>query len=79
VKNADVATDAISQVTVLVNGKARSVTAGINLAELLNALSLEAGSVATAVNGEFVAATRRQTVQLGGGDRIDCFRQITGG
>jgi sulfur carrier protein len=66
-------------IMVRVNGQAQSVSPGTTLAGLLYLLEQEAASVATAVNGEFVPAAQRAARTLADGDRIDCFRQITGG
>jgi len=59
------------------------VPQGSTLAEALPALLagsvLDAGSVATAVNGDFVARADRAHHVLHEGDAVLCFAPITGG
>lgn len=60
-----------------------SLPAGSTLADavehLLQGSSRRADTVATAVNGEFVARTARSTHALQDGDAVLCFSPITGG
>jgi sulfur carrier protein len=62
----------------LVNGEPREVAAG-NLAEALQALDYADAIVATAVNGEFVAARKREAAALNEGDRIEIVAPRQGG
>lgn len=49
------------------------------VAQLLQGGAREAHSIATAVNGEFVARTARAHHTLHDGDTVLCFSPITGG
>jgi sulfur carrier protein len=62
-----------------VNGEPVVDAEGMSLAELLIRLGEPAGSVATALNGQFVARDSRGDVQLARGDRITVFKAIVGG
>lgn len=61
------------------NGERHHVAPGTTLAQLLDGSAQEGASYATAVNGDFVPRTQRAHRALANGDRVDCFRQITGG
>lgn len=61
------------------NGQEHQVAPGTTLAQLLEPLQQEGSNYATAINGEFVPRTQRAHRALANGDRVDCFRQITGG
>ena len=54
-------------------------TASLSLAELLASLDYKAGSVATAVNGEFVAITERDQTRLNENDTVDVIAPMAGG
>lgn len=64
---------------VLVNGQVRTLCAPRTLAELIRELGHAPDSVATALNGEFVARGQRADRVLRDGDRVTCFQAITGG
>jgi len=64
---------------VLVNGQAHTLRAPRTLAELITELGHAPDSVATALNGEFVARGQRGERVLLNGDRVTCFQAITGG
>lgn len=64
---------------VLVNGQPRPLVAGTSLAELLRQVGAAPDSVATAVNGEFVARAVRADRRLQPGDEITLFQPIVGG
>ena len=65
---------------VLLNGQPRELREGCTLAELLQGEPHPAGgTVATAVNGEFVPRVSRDAHVLNDGDAITCFQPITGG
>lgn len=64
---------------VLVNGQPRPLVAGASLATLLRELGAAPESVATAVNGEFVARAVRADRLLRPGDEVTLFQPIVGG
>jgi sulfur carrier protein len=64
--------------TVFVNGEPREVAAA-NLAEALQALEYAGAIVATALNGEFVPARKREAAELNEGDRIEIVAPRQGG
>jgi sulfur carrier protein len=64
---------------VLVNGQVHALSAPRTLAELIGELGHAPDSVATALNGEFVARSQRGERVLRDGDRVTCFQAITGG
>lgn len=64
---------------VLVNGQVHALSASLTLAELIGELGHAPDSVATALNGEFVARGQRSERVLCDGDRVTCFQAITGG
>ncbi|HKQ82322.1 MAG TPA: sulfur carrier protein ThiS [Steroidobacteraceae bacterium] len=63
---------------VLVNGEAREVSAATLEAALLE-LGYREAVVATAVNGEFVAANARSNASLADGDRLEILAPMQGG
>jgi sulfur carrier protein len=64
--------------TLLLNGEPREVAA-TTLAEALAELGYAGKIVATAVNGDFVAARKREAVRLAEGDRIEVLAPMQGG
>lgn len=64
---------------ITVNGEPRAVAQGDTLADLVAALGQPPQSLATAVNGEFVARAARAATQLRDGDAVFTFQPITGG
>jgi sulfur carrier protein len=64
--------------TLLLNGQPQEVAAR-TLAEALAELGYAGKVVATAVNGDFVAARRRDAVLLAEGDRIEVVAPMQGG
>lgn len=69
-------------ISVLVNGKAWEMPVGSDLAQLVEQVAstgLCVDSLATAVNGEFVARGLRAGHTLFEGDRVQCFQPIVGG
>ena len=64
---------------VLVNGQVHTLCVPRTLAELIGELGHAPDSVATALNGEFVARSQRSERVLRDGDRVTCFQAITGG
>ena len=63
---------------ILVNGASREVGAA-DLAAALEELGYGGAVVATAVNGEFVAAAERPGAQLADGDRLEVLAPMQGG
>ena len=63
---------------ILVNGVWRE-TAGPALAAMLEELGYGGRMVATAVNGEFVAAEERTRTTLADGDRLEVLAPMQGG
>ena len=64
--------------TLIVNGEPREVAAA-SLAEALQALDYADAIVATALNGEFVPARRREATPVKPGDRIEIVAPRQGG
>lgn len=64
--------------TLLLNGEPQEVAAK-TLAEALDELGYAGKIVATAVNGDFVAARKREAVRLAEGDRIEVVAPMQGG
>jgi sulfur carrier protein len=62
----------------IVNGEPHEVAAA-NLAEALQALDYAGAIVATALNGEFVPARKREAAVLNEGDRIEIVAPRQGG
>lgn len=63
---------------ILVNGASREVRAA-DLAAALEELGYAGAVIATAVNGEFVAATERQAARLAEGDELEVLAPMQGG
>ncbi len=64
--------------TLLVNGEPREIDAA-TLAEALEALGYGGAKVATALNGEFVPARKREATPVKDGDRIEILAPRQGG
>ena len=64
---------------VIVNGQAHTLRASSTLADLIGQLGHAPDSIATALNGEFVARSQRDARVVRDGDRVTCFQTITGG
>ncbi|MBV8909459.1 MAG: sulfur carrier protein ThiS [Gammaproteobacteria bacterium] len=63
---------------IIVNGAWRE-TAGVELASVLAELGYGAAVVATAINGEFVAAALRAQTPVTEGDRVEVLAPMQGG
>ena len=63
---------------IVVNGE-RHATEAATLAALLVEIELEEATLATAHNGEFVAADERDRIELKEGDRIEILAPMQGG
>lgn len=68
-----------SRLTITLNGQSSFWPPGSSLADVIDACGIAENSVATAVNGEFVALAQRAACRLNDGDRISCFQAIVGG
>ena len=64
--------------TLLVNGESRKINAA-TLAAALEALDYGEAKVATALNGEFVPAPKREATPVKDGDRIEILAPRQGG
>jgi len=62
----------------IVNGEPRAIEAA-NLADALQKLDYADAVVATALNGEFVPARKRETTPVKDGDRIEIVAPRQGG
>ena len=63
---------------ILVNGASREIRAA-ELTGALEELGYGGAVVATAVNGEFVPVSNRQTARLADGDRLEVLAPMQGG
>ena len=68
-----------SMLDVVVNGQAHTLRASSTLADLIGQLGHSPESVATAINGEFVARGQRGVRVVRDGDTVTFFQAITGG
>lgn len=68
-----------SNIQILIDEQPCELPAGSSLAALLNGLAREPHSVATAVNGRFVAREARPGTELHEGDQVLLFKPIVGG
>lgn len=68
----------LSETTITVNGEAMR-TAARTLADLVAALGYDAASIATAVNGDFVARGARTARALAAGDAVEIVAPRQGG
>jgi sulfur carrier protein len=66
-------------IAITLNGEARELPPGQTLADLIAELDAPPPSLATAVNGEFVAREARAGHRLRDGDAVFTFQPITGG
>ena len=64
--------------TIILNGEMREVSASV-LADALVELGYGTACVATAVNGDFVAAARRASTTLSTGDAVEVVAPRQGG
>ena len=66
-------------INVSLDGEMQQIRPATPLAELLRGLSLKPESVATALNGQFVAREARAQALLQDGDQVLLFKPIVGG
>lgn len=64
--------------TITINGQEQEVGAD-TLAGLVASLGLDGATIATALNGSFVAKAKRDRVALQPGDRIEILAPMQGG
>ena len=69
----------IEQILITVNGESQSISSGTSLAAVIAHAQLAEETVATAVNGTFVARNDRVARELLAGDAVFTFQAITGG
>lgn len=63
---------------IILNGERRRVT-GPTVADVLTEIGLAEVKVATALNGEFLPAARRDTTELADGDALEALTAMQGG
>ncbi len=66
-------------ISVIVNGKDRSVEGESNLLDLLRSLDLDPRAVAVELNKQIVRKAQLSTVRLNEGDRIELVHFVGGG
>lgn len=66
-------------VRIEVNGKAREVSAGTSVAELLSELELDERLVVVELNRQIVRRTEREDICLQAGDRVEIVHFVGGG
>jgi thiamine biosynthesis protein ThiS len=66
-------------IVVTVNGRQREIDAEVDLVGFLQALDVDARSVAVAHNGEVVPRDRYAAVTLREGDSVEIVRMVGGG
>ncbi|MBU7599533.1 sulfur carrier protein ThiS [Streptomyces sp. P38-E01] len=62
-----------------VNGRERSESAGLTLAQVVAGVTDAVGGVAAAVNENVVPRSRWDTTTLGDGDRVEILTAVQGG
>jgi sulfur carrier protein len=67
------------EINVSLDGQLQKIPAATPLEQLLTRLSLAPESVATALNGQFVARSARAAALLKDGDQVLLFKPIVGG
>ncbi|MCV2369800.1 sulfur carrier protein ThiS [Roseateles oligotrophus] len=67
------------EINVSLDGQLQRIPAATPLEHLLTQLSLAPESVATALNGQFVARSARAAALLKDGDQVLLFKPIVGG
>ncbi len=70
---------ASATMTLTVNGKPRSVRAGLSLPALLQELTIDRRAIAVALNGDVVPRDCLDEAALADGDRIEIVRMVGGG
>ncbi len=66
-------------IEIRLNGEPRQLEDGTTLDVLVKSLGQTPAALATAVNGNFVPRTQRQSCRLQQGDAVTTFQPITGG
>jgi sulfur carrier protein len=65
--------------TLSFNGESREFAAPLSLSALLQQLGYAPGTVAAAVNGQFIPRSRYAQIELADGDRVDVVAPMQGG
>jgi sulfur carrier protein len=65
--------------TVVVNGEARELAAGLTIDDVVRSLTDQERGVAVALNGEVVPRGAWATTTLWGGEHIEVLRAVQGG
>jgi sulfur carrier protein len=65
--------------TVVVNGEARELAAGVTIGDVVRSLTEEERGVAVALNGEVVPRAAWATTTLSGGEHVEVLRAVQGG
>jgi sulfur carrier protein len=71
--------DALSSLSIRVNGEARTVRAGSSVAELVALLGLGGRKLAVAVNRDVVPRAQHAFHRLRDGDRVEILEAVGGG
>ena len=66
-------------VAITVNGQPHELPFAVRLSDLVDRLGHAPRSIATALNGDFVACGDRESRVLRDGDQVTCFQAIVGG
>jgi len=66
-------------INVSVNGERKSLEAGLNITEMIEALAYKTQGFAVAVNMTFVPIAKYQEVRIEEGDKIDILAPVQGG
>lgn len=66
-------------VEIFVNGAARTISAGLTIAELLGELRVTERHVAVELNGELAPRARHAECRLAAGDRLEVVTLVGGG
>jgi sulfur carrier protein len=69
----------VSELSVVVNGEARTVQAPVSIAELVHALGLAGKRIAIERNGQIVPKSRYPQTRVDAGDRLEIVAAVGGG
>ncbi len=68
-----------ASITLTVNGEPKSVAAGLTVADLIKAMTLDKGAVAAEVNRRLVPKREHAAAILADGDRVELVSLVGGG
>ncbi|WP_418317637.1 sulfur carrier protein ThiS [Piscinibacter sakaiensis] len=71
--------ETVHAITIQLDGKPQCIADGSSLAALVESLGHAPNAVATALNGQFIARSQRETQPLREGDAVLLFQPIVGG